>query len=134
MMPVNHKSVPSLPIGWGEGCNGGFRRFLEASFSGITFQLFGCFVLARRPLTPSLSPSDGERARERGRMNRRRISGDRFPWVSVLHDPLGNVVKIECLGTFNGIQFFPMQRGRNRRAGKAAHTVRGNYRLRLAVA
>src|SRR6266849_5090175 len=147
MMAVHNKRVSAAPhlgaflIGWGEGEGWGrpigrgegrrrwFRGFFETSFFGIRFKLFGCLVSPR-----------GLQAFLRGFgffgfvVNRGSIGGDCFPRISVLHHALGNGVKIEGLWSFNRRQFFPLQRGRNWRAGEASNAVWGNNGLRLAIA
>ncbi len=146
-MAMYHKRVSAAPhlgpflIGWGRGeCWGRatgrgegqrwwLRCFFETSFSGIRFKLFGCLVRPR-----------GVQAFLRGfgffgfGVNRGGVSGHRFPRVSVLHDALGNGVKIEGFWSFNRRQFFPLQRSRNWRAGEASNAVWRNNGLRLAIA
>ena len=139
MMPVNDKSASRSPhlIGWGEGRRRRLRCLVEAAFPGIAFELFRRFEGARTLPRPAgtLAPNGGEGRGEGAlrlflfRVNRRCVGGDCFPWVPVLHDPPGNAVKIERLGTFNRLQLLPMQRSRNRRAGKSAHAVGGDDRL-----
>src|SRR6266540_3512861 len=82
----------------------GFGGLVETSLLGITLELFGRLassswfkvLFGRFRLSPF-------------RVDRRCVSGDCFPRISVLRHSLGHAVKIECLRAFNRTQFLPLQ-------------------------
>src|SRR5882724_8141552 len=125
MVTMHHERVScSRDFYWRRlGC------FVEISFPGIVFKLFWCFV---RPGSCELFWWG--LGHLLFRMDSCCKSQNSLPGISVLSDALGNFKEIKLPGTFKGIQFFPMQRRRDCRAGKSANTVGRNNSLRLAVA
>src|SRR5882724_3353574 len=92
MMAVNNKR-PSFS---NDLCGRRLRSFVEASFSGIAFELLRRFVGS-----PTLEGLRWRSGLLFLRMDRSGVSINSFPRVSALHDPLRNSQKIECLWSFD---------------------------------
>src|SRR3954468_12386295 len=98
MMSVDNKSASFPRYGGGRR----FRRFVEAAFARVVFQLF------RRFVGPGGRQVFLRCARSfPGRVNRRRICGHCFPGVSTLRETLRDGLEIELLWTLQRIQLFP---------------------------
>src|SRR3954471_17930916 len=123
MVAMNDESASTT----GYRYRGRLRRFLKTSFFGVVVELFGCFVSARGRQFLF------DRSHCFLRVNRSRISGDRFPWIAALENTLRDGVDVKDGGALYRFEFIPLKGSGNGCARKPAQAVSGDDRLRGPV-